>query len=476
MQQTQENRYYTLQEQMENSFCRLPKALIYEEKYKNLKNDSKILYSYLLDKTDVSYFNKWVDEEGRLFIHCTIGTICNLLNVGESKATACKKELIKADLLEILKKGQDKDTFYIKKPIVTVEHTKDYYGIFIEESRSIDAKLRGRVIKHREKNNVPHCPNTGKLLPQMKRENHVSNENDINNEYPQGYQHTYQQDYPQDERVKYGELVENTSLEGCGQKCNVKSTENETWNLRCSDTEFRDTKISSVCNVDEQQSQLTKNENEEKQIAYMYELEDVSEPIVTFMKQFGTMSEYQINTFNKYQGKIENQVVEDIVINALNKTPKVVNLINYTLKVLRENEKKNITTAYEYQESLVAYKNKCAGYAKAKQEEVKPNAEFENLNTDIFVPDNFVPQETQETNGPVETLEDKKKDEQKEIETLAFKEKVDLSKHPAISLSELKNLIDNKNNLIVNKMSTYADFMTISEKLQSAKEDLGFLD
>lgn len=469
MQQTEETRYYTLQEQMENSFCRLPKALIYEEKYKKLKNDSKVLYSYLLDKTDVSYYNKWVDEEGRLFIYCTIGTICNLLNVGESKATACKKELLKADLLEVRKKGQEKDTFYIKKPIVTVENTKDYYGSFIEESKAIDTKLRGRVIKHREKNNIPHCPETGKLLPTMKRENHVSNKNDINNDYSQVYSQGYAQDYPQDKSVKYADVVEKSSLEGCGQKCNVKSTDNETWNPRCSDTEFRDTILNSVCNVDEPQQQQN-NENKNK-ITYMYELEDYEEPIVNFMKQFGTMSEYQENSFRKYQGKIENQIVEDIVINALNKTKKVTNMINYTLKVLIENEKKNITTAYEYQESLVAYRNKCAGYTKAinfkkDNESVEVDSEFE-----FFIPEEKV-NALDSMHIEKKNLEDVKK--KLSMRKLALDNGVDLNKYPDMTFEGLQQLIDKKDKLVAEKMSTYAEFLTIAEKTQMAKDELGF--
>nr|WP_255263836.1 replication initiator protein A [Peptoniphilus sp. oral taxon 386] len=49
----------------------LPKTLVTDETFKNLSSNAKILYSCLLERTSLSFRNKWLDEENRVYhFHC----------------------------------------------------------------------------------------------------------------------------------------------------------------------------------------------------------------------------------------------------------------------------------------------------------------------------------------------------------------------------------------------------------------------
>ena len=49
--------YFTVEEEQKKMFTQLPKALLYEEKYKPMTNDSKLLYSFLVDRVSLSLKN-----------------------------------------------------------------------------------------------------------------------------------------------------------------------------------------------------------------------------------------------------------------------------------------------------------------------------------------------------------------------------------------------------------------------------------
>ena len=78
------------------SFFMLSKVLVTDEAFKGLSTDAKILYSCLLERTNLSYKNKWIDDEERVYI---------IFTVGESKSLAISKwELEFANLKKDKKK------------------------------------------------------------------------------------------------------------------------------------------------------------------------------------------------------------------------------------------------------------------------------------------------------------------------------------------------------------------------------------
>ena len=60
------------------SYYMLPKIIVTDERFKNLSSDAKILYSCLLERTSLSFKNKWLDEENRVYIIFTVEEITRI--------------------------------------------------------------------------------------------------------------------------------------------------------------------------------------------------------------------------------------------------------------------------------------------------------------------------------------------------------------------------------------------------------------
>lgn len=70
------------------SYYMLAKIIVTDERFKNLSSDAKILYSCLLERTSLSFRNKWLDEENRVYIIFTVEEIMEIL--GRSNETTAR--------------------------------------------------------------------------------------------------------------------------------------------------------------------------------------------------------------------------------------------------------------------------------------------------------------------------------------------------------------------------------------------------
>ena len=68
------------------AFYRVPKVLFTNDRFKYLSAEAKTLYGILLDRVPLSAKNGWVDEQGRVYIICTIEEIMADMNCGNKKA------------------------------------------------------------------------------------------------------------------------------------------------------------------------------------------------------------------------------------------------------------------------------------------------------------------------------------------------------------------------------------------------------
>ncbi|MBR3401182.1 MAG: replication initiator protein A [Parasporobacterium sp.] len=57
------------------SFYRVPKVLFTNDRFREVSAEAKILYSILLERMDLSAKNGWIDDQGRVYIICTIEEI-----------------------------------------------------------------------------------------------------------------------------------------------------------------------------------------------------------------------------------------------------------------------------------------------------------------------------------------------------------------------------------------------------------------
>ncbi|MGF3194893.1 replication initiator protein A [Facklamia sp. P13055] len=80
--------YFYNREAERFNFLKVPEILVDGEEYKGLSAEAIILYSMLLKRTGMSFKNKWIDREGRVFIYFTVDEIMKRRNI--SKPTAIK--------------------------------------------------------------------------------------------------------------------------------------------------------------------------------------------------------------------------------------------------------------------------------------------------------------------------------------------------------------------------------------------------
>lgn len=137
------NQYFTIQENYQEKFYRLPKVFFTNPKYIKLKNDSKIAYSILQDRLELSIKNKWVDQSGRIFFIYTDKKLAEILNISKNHVTTVKKELIEAELLIQKRQGLNKPNIsYLLKPAITQD------DIYIIESEETDLEVSSGKDSH----------------------------------------------------------------------------------------------------------------------------------------------------------------------------------------------------------------------------------------------------------------------------------------------------------------------------------------
>lgn len=90
------------------SFFKFPKPFIYDEKYKTLSNNAKMLYMLLFDRLELSLKNGWHDKEGNVFQYYTNEQLMFDLNCNSNKTIIkIKKELKDAGLITEVRQGMN---------------------------------------------------------------------------------------------------------------------------------------------------------------------------------------------------------------------------------------------------------------------------------------------------------------------------------------------------------------------------------
>lgn len=106
------------------SFYRVPKVLFTNERFREVSAEAKILYSILLERMDLSAKNGWIDDQGRVYIICTLEEIMEKLHCANQKATRLMTELEdKCGLIERKRQGLGKpNLIYVKNFISSVDN------------------------------------------------------------------------------------------------------------------------------------------------------------------------------------------------------------------------------------------------------------------------------------------------------------------------------------------------------------------
>ena len=114
---------YHYQQERAQSFTQLPNFLFEAPTYQPLSNEAKLLYAFILRRTELSRKNGWADEYGRIFLYYPICEVVALLRCGRQKAVNTLRELQYAGLVEIQKQGCGKPNRIYPKSYEAVSNT-----------------------------------------------------------------------------------------------------------------------------------------------------------------------------------------------------------------------------------------------------------------------------------------------------------------------------------------------------------------
>ena len=106
--------YYYGPEAEQFAFYRIPKIL-FEAENVSLSTDAKLLYGIFLDRMQLSAKNKWLDDNGRVYIFFTVKQIMKAMQISNKTATKLLHELENTGFIEREKQGLTKpDRIYMK--------------------------------------------------------------------------------------------------------------------------------------------------------------------------------------------------------------------------------------------------------------------------------------------------------------------------------------------------------------------------
>ena len=91
--------------------------------FKPLSNEAKVLYAFILRRTELSRKNGWADDCGRIYLYYPICEVVDLLHCGRQKAVNTLRELQYAGLVEIQKQGCGKPNRIFPKSYEAVPNT-----------------------------------------------------------------------------------------------------------------------------------------------------------------------------------------------------------------------------------------------------------------------------------------------------------------------------------------------------------------
>ncbi|MGL4690334.1 MAG: replication initiator protein A [Leuconostoc mesenteroides] len=86
-------------------FIMFSKALIEDDYYKKMKPESKLTYSLLRNRFNLSISNEWINSKGDVYLYYPNEKLAEDLNVGKDKVIRIKKELHEFGLLEEERQG-----------------------------------------------------------------------------------------------------------------------------------------------------------------------------------------------------------------------------------------------------------------------------------------------------------------------------------------------------------------------------------
>lgn len=142
----------------------MPRWLFSHEKYKSLSLESKVAYTFLLNRFQLSRLNGWVNDSGEVFVIFTRESLADEMQITYKKAISCFKELVSANLIWEKRVGRgNANQIYlalVEQPTTAVDkHTAAPFGnegarpaetAHLDAGTQADADFRPADFAHQE--------------------------------------------------------------------------------------------------------------------------------------------------------------------------------------------------------------------------------------------------------------------------------------------------------------------------------------
>lgn len=143
-------------EVQENRFYQLPKFLVHDEQFKGLTSDAKLLYAILRDRHELSLQNKWVDDDGYVYIICTRQYMMDTLGLSDKPVTKAMKDLKKYGLLDEKRQGLNRPNLIY---LLTVNYDNQW-NRKNSDSRVVDSPIQESAIVRLNDTNINKTNNS----------------------------------------------------------------------------------------------------------------------------------------------------------------------------------------------------------------------------------------------------------------------------------------------------------------------------
>lgn len=168
---------YDVAETYNEKYYQMPQVFFTSDKYKNMSNDARVMYTLLKSRNSYSIRNHWFDENNNIYFIFTNKELMQMLNCHSQKLAKVKAELEDLGLLCHKQMGCNQpNRLYLLKPEVTAQ---EVYEIEKREAQN-NAKLDKQKDEQAEATTKPNKIN--KPQPDSSKNNNSKNHKENNSQ------------------------------------------------------------------------------------------------------------------------------------------------------------------------------------------------------------------------------------------------------------------------------------------------------
>lgn len=128
-------RIYKSNEVDDQRFYKIPKSLFGNDLYKGLSLESKVVYSFLRDRMELSKINGWINEQNEVYLLFSRENIAKLLETSLPTVTKAFKQLIKYELIFEKRQGLGRPNLIFVCHIELSQENQQTERFFVSEGK-----------------------------------------------------------------------------------------------------------------------------------------------------------------------------------------------------------------------------------------------------------------------------------------------------------------------------------------------------